>query len=249
MGILRRSWIYAALVISAIIFLIIEHFTHIVFMHHLAAIPLEIMLGALLVEKYLERKDFLEKKRQLMFIKSYIFRAEMRNLFITNFGALKYPKVTMSKLRHANLHELKQIRKECEHIEYKSSEAMEPIIMEYVRAHHVWYAFMGRSITYNFESIFQDMIYILHFIQDVKLYIETNPESLFIYAAEKQLLLMEKVRKVLGDGVKKFLDYLIELKEQQPSVFQELMIDYEMSERIASSKLHPSTQRSKKKPM
>jgi hypothetical protein len=216
-------------------------------MHHLAAIPLEILLGALLVEKYLERKNHLEKKRQLILVKSYIFRAEMRNLFITNFRALKYPAITMSKIRNANVHELKQMREEANHIEYISSEAMEPIIMEYVKAHHVWYAFMGRSITYNFESIFNDMIYILHFIQDVKLYKEANPDKLFIHEAEKQLLLMEKVKKILENGIIKFLEYMIELKEQQPDVFHELMTDYELSEQMLSSKPHPSTQSGEEK--
>jgi hypothetical protein len=99
---LRSIWLYLALILSSTVLLIIEYKTHIVFLHHLAAIPLEIMLGALLVERYLSRKE----------------RAE-------------------------------------------------------------------------------------------------------------------KVRKVLGDGIQKFLDYAIELKEKQPDIFFELMTDYEVSSRIA----------------
>ena len=45
---------------------------------------------------------------------------------------------------------------------------------------------------------------------------------------------MEKVNKVLGDGIQKFLDYIIELKEQQPQMFYELISDYELSSQIRS---------------
>jgi predicted SnoaL-like aldol condensation-catalyzing enzyme len=38
------------------------------------------------------------------------------------------------------------------------------------------------------------------------------------------------VRKVIEDGIRKFLDYVIELKEEQPQVFAEIMEDYEQGE-------------------
>jgi hypothetical protein len=91
---------------------------------------------------------------------------------------------------------------------------------------------MERAITYNFENIFLDMIYILHFINDVKAFKERHPERLFIHEAEKSDRLMAKVRKVLTDGIQKFLDYAIELKEKQPKVFDDLMADYEISGRM-----------------
>jgi hypothetical protein len=40
------------------------------------------------------------------------------------------------------------------------------------------------------------------------------------------------VRKVLNDGIQKFLDYAIEIKEKQPKVFVDLMTDYEISDRM-----------------
>jgi hypothetical protein len=76
------------------------------------------------------------------------------------------------------------------------------------------------------------MIYILHFINDVKAFKERHPDQLFIHEAEKNERLMTKVKKVLNDGIQKFLDYAIELKEKQPKVFDDLMIDYEISDRM-----------------
>jgi hypothetical protein len=54
--------------------------------------------------------------------------------------------------------------------------------------------------------------------------------------AERNERLMTKVRKVLGDGIQKFLDYAIELKEKQPKVFADLMTDYEISDRMHLSR-------------
>ncbi len=150
-------------------FLFIESLTHLEFMFHLSAIPLEILVGVFIVGKFLEKSEKTEKRRQLMFIKSYVFRSELLNLFIVNFDALKFPSLTMSKIRNATLEELKQMRKEANTIEYKSSELIEPAIMEYVKAEQVWHSFMERTITYNFEESFRDMIFILNFIYDAAL--------------------------------------------------------------------------------
>ena len=130
----------------------------------------------------------------------------MRGLFIANFNTLKSPSLTMSKIKNSTLNELKEMRRNAEAVEYKSLEQMEPIIMEYVNAQSVWQNFMDIAVGYNFEDIFQDMIYILHFIHDVKAFKTNNPDKLFIYEAEKNELLMKKVKVVLGDGIRKFLD-------------------------------------------
>ncbi|UJS20395.1 MAG: hypothetical protein L3J18_16105 [Candidatus Brocadia sp.] len=145
--------------------------------------------------KFLERREKREKRRQLLFIKSYLFRSEMLNLFLANFNALKFPALTMTRIKNATLDELKQMRKEADTIEYHSLEAMEPVIMEYVNAEQVWHSFKERAITYNFEDTFQDMIFILNFIYNVKLFKNNNPDKRFIFEAEKRAALMEKVKK------------------------------------------------------
>jgi hypothetical protein len=221
--------IYIILPIICLIILYIEHITHIEFLLHLAAIPLDVLIVVFIVERFLQDREKKEKLNQLMYIKGYLFRSEMRNLFILNFKALKSPHITMAQIKEADLHELKRMRKAAEHTECKSPEMMEDIIMEYVDAQPVWQNFMERAINYNFTEIFQNMIYILQFINDVKQFKANNPDKLFIYEAQQKPWLMKKVNKVLGDGIRSFIDYAIELKEKQPDIFSEIISDYEMS--------------------
>lgn len=221
---------YIGLIAFSVIFLFIERLTHIEFMYHLAAIPLEILVGGFIAEKFLKKREVRDKRQQLMFIKSYMFRTAMRPLFIGNFAALESPSISMSRIRQATIEDLMKIREEAKLIKYRSTEDMELVIMEYVKAEHVWHSFMERAITYNFEEIFHDMIYILHFINDVKLFKEINPDKLFIHEAQSQEILMKKVWKVLGDGIQKFLDYAIELKKKQPTLFEDLISDFEQAD-------------------
>lgn len=231
--IIKNVWIYISLLTASALFLFIKQVTHIEFMLHVAAIPLEILFGALLIEKFLERKEKAERRRQLMFFKGYMFQSEMLNLFITNFDALKSPEISMSKIKNASFDELKQMRRDADHTEYVSLESMELVIKEYVSTRKVFNNFMERANTYNLERNYQNMLYILHFIQSVKLFNQKNPDKLFIYEAVKQPLLMKKVRRILESGIQHFLDYMIELKEKKPDLFKEIMSDYELSSQIS----------------
>lgn len=224
--------IYVLLLAASAFFLVIQHVTHVEFMFHLAAIPLEVLVVVFIVEMFLGNREKKQKRKQLMYIKSCLFRSEMRNLFIANFNTLKSPSLTMSEIRNSTLDELKRMREEASTVEYKSPEMMEPIIMEYVNAQPVWQNFMDIAIAQSFEEIFQDMVYILHFIHDVKTFKANNPDKLFIHEAKNNERLMQKVNMVLGDGIRKFLDYVIELKEKQPDMFYEIIADYELSTTI-----------------
>jgi hypothetical protein len=230
----NNFFIYIILLVTPVIILIIEHFTHIEFLLHVAAIPIEVLVAVFIVEMYLQNRQKKERRRQLMHIKSCMFRLEMRNLFITNFLALKAPHFTISGIKTATLHELRKMRELADTIQYKSPEAMESVIMEYIAAQSVWRDFMNLALDYGFDDIFQDMVYILHFISDVKTYKENNPGKLFIHKATENKLLMQKVDKVLGDGIRKYLDYAIELKEKQPELFDEITTDYELATQIRS---------------
>jgi hypothetical protein len=233
--------IYALLLAASALFLILERLTQFEFFFELAAIPLEVLVAVFIVERFLEQREKREKRRQLMLIKSYMFRSDMRSLFIANFAALHSPAITFDKIRGAGLEELRQMRRQAETIEYKSLPAMEPVILEYVKAQPVWMSFMERAITYNFEEIFHDMIYILHFINDVGAFKEAHPHRLFIEEAEKDERMMLKVRKVLWDGIQRFLDYAIELKEKQPQMFQDVLSDYDLSSRFMARSQKDST--------
>ena len=90
-----------SLIVSALVLLFLGKVTREDFFLDLAAIPLEVLLVIFFVDRLLERRSTREKRRQPMFIKSHLFRAEMKSLFIRNFNALKYPALTMSKIRYA----------------------------------------------------------------------------------------------------------------------------------------------------
>jgi hypothetical protein len=230
-----RTIIYLAIALLSIsaFFLYCYQLTHIVFFEHLAAIPIEILVGAFLVEKFLDKKAHQEKLQQLMYIKSYLFRTEMRNLYISNFNALIEPKITMTKIKNASLDELIEMKESSKKsIKYASLKNLEPIIMEYVAARQVFYNFMEWAINNDFEAIFKNMIFLLHFIQDVRLYKKNNPNRLFVEEAMRKTDLGQKVKRILADGIIMFLDYAIELKEKQPKVFYELLSDYELSTEI-----------------
>ncbi|MDR4499367.1 MAG: hypothetical protein MRK02_15840 [Candidatus Scalindua sp.] len=223
----KKAWLYASLIALSVFFLFIHQQTHNEFTLHLAASPLEILLGALLIEKILERKARAEKAKKLMYFKSYLFRSRLRNIFLANFQALKFPVITITKIKNASLEELKQMRNDADHIEYVSLEAMETIIVEYVPAYHTFYNYMEWTIIHDIDLSFENMIYVLHFIEEVKTFKHNNPDTPFVYEAQKQRSLMKKVKKVLAEGLFKFLDYLIELREKHPVLFYELLADYE----------------------
>lgn len=229
---IKNAGVVLLLLAASAVFLVLELTTHFEFLLHLAAIPLEILLAVILVERYMENRESKERRRHLMYIKSTMFRSDMRPLFISNFHALKSPALTMARIRGSSLDELRALRAAAASVEYKSAEAMEPVIMEYVKAERVWQAFLERAIANNFEEVFFRMIDILHFLYDVKLFKENNPDRLFILEAEKREPLIRKAHKVLHDGILAFLDYAIELKEKTPALFDEVMADYEMTELI-----------------
>ncbi|HWR97620.1 MAG TPA: hypothetical protein VN317_04295 [Candidatus Methanoperedens sp.] len=214
------------------LFLWLEHVTHVEFLLHLAAIPLEILLGAFLVERWLARKEKEGKRRQLMYLKSYLFRSEMRNVFISNFDALTSPTISLAGLRGDPVSELRWVRDRIAAVVYRSDEEMERVVLEYVRARHAFQVFMEWAAANDFEPIFHDMLYILHFIQDVERFRERNPGSLFVAEARRHPRLWEKTEKILRDGVVKFLDYAIELREKEPEVLEELLEDYLVSAKM-----------------
>ena len=224
--------IYAALIITSVVFLYLEHVTHIEFLYHMAAIPLEVLVAVFLVDRYLEARQHKERRHQLMHIKSWMFRLDMRNLFLLNFHALASPPVTIARIKDASLEELKEMRARAEKVEYKSLEAMEPVLLEYVNTQNVWKNFMNIALDYRFDDIFQNMVDILRFISDIETYKSNNPGKLFIHEAAKHEQLMKRVTRVMGDGIRKYLDYAIELKEKQPALFDEVISDYEISSHL-----------------
>ena len=214
------------------LFLWLEHATHVEFLLHVAAIPLEILAGAVLAERWLARSEKQGKRQQLMYLKSYLFRSEMRNVFISNFSALARPAISLEWIRGASLEELVRAREGITTLEYRSPAAIEDVLGEYVRARQVFHTFMEWAVANDFESIFHDMIYILHFIQDFQLYKKQNPERLFMEEAHAHPRMQAKVEKILRDGIVKFLEYAIELRQKEPEVLEDLLDDYLLSSKM-----------------
>ena len=73
------------------------------------------------------------------------------------------------------------------------------------------------------------MIYILHYIQDVILFKEHHPGELFIQEEKDKPELIEKTSRIVRNGIEHFLDYVIELKQSDPTMLNSLLSDYEIS--------------------
>ncbi len=223
--------ILVLLLISGI-FLSLDATIHYHFFAHLAAIPLEIVLAVIVVEHFLARKEAANKRYQLFLVKSFLFRSEMKILFVRNLISLQKPEVNISKIKGMTLEELKDLRNHSGDLTYKSLLHLDKVIQEYVKAKNIFQYFLNWAVERNISGIFEDMIYILHFIQDVTLYKEQNPDKLFIHEAKSKPELMKKTSHVVCDGVRKFLDYVIELKESNPAMLESLLSDYEISSSI-----------------
>jgi hypothetical protein len=232
----KNITIYISLIAVWIVLIVMQYFAHRYLpgnvltyaVDSLAPIPIIVLVVVFLVGLFMENREHKSRKQQLMFIKSCMFRLELRSLYIANFLALKSPPLTFAKIKSATLDELKQMREDANTIEYSPLEAIEPVITEYVNAQDVWRSFMNMAMENGFEDIFQDMLYIMHFIGDVRTFKDVNPGKLFVDEAAKNESLMQRVMKVLGNGIRKYLEYAIELKERQPELFDQVIADYEL---------------------
>ncbi|MGY6215367.1 hypothetical protein ACW73L_09405 [Methylolobus aquaticus] len=227
----RRAVLIVSLLAVSGILLYFYHRTQWDLLSNLAMIPLELIVGAILVEGYVARKEQEKRARQLMFIKSFIFRSELRNLYLANFAALEQPAISMSMIRRANLEQLRAMREAAATPRYRSPEEMETVIMEYVAAYPVFYGFMEWAIANDSDAILSEMVFVLHFIQDVKVFKRMSPGKLYMQQAQQHQQLMGKVMRLLGTGIVKFLDYAIELHVNQPTTFDDLLADYEAASR------------------
>lgn len=225
--------LYIGLPLLCAFFLWLHQTTHIEFLLHLAAIPLEILVGAFLVERFLAHEARKQDLRKHMYMKSYTFRSELRKVFIANLKALKYPSIKISEIRTASIENLLSIRNSLDDLEYGTDEEIENVIMEYIHAQKTFYKFMEWAVNHDFETIFFNMIDLLHFIQDVKQFKEYYSDKLFVTEAKKDPKQIERINKVLKEGVLSLLDYVIELKSENPELLDEILGEYEQTNRFS----------------
>ncbi len=227
-------FIISLLLLSAF-FLYLETVTHFEFLLHVAAIPLEILAGALLVDRYLAWRERQRRSRQLVFIKSCLFRSELRSLYLTNFAALAEPRITLADIEAASPKQLTTWLGQLKDAEYRSPEAMESVITEYVNAQPVFDRFLQWAIDNDSERIFHDMIMLTHFIHDVRLFKQMHPDTMFITKAAEDPEILQRTKTILTDGLAAFLRFCVELKATEPTVFATLMQDYRYSAAILPS--------------
>ena len=221
-----------SLVLLSLLFLYLEKLTHVEFLLHVAAIPLEILAGALLVDRYLAWRERQRRARQLLFIKSCLFRSDLRSLYLTNFGALEEPRITLQGIETASQSQLTAWLDQLKDAKYRSPEAMETVVDEYVKAQPVFDRFLQWAIDNDSERIFHDMIMLTHFIHDVRLFKQLHPDTLFMTKAAEDPEMLQRTRTILTDGLAAFLRFCIELKATEPDVFATLMQDYRYSAAI-----------------
>jgi hypothetical protein len=232
----RNLRIYQTLVVLWIVLLVLQYIGHTYFQGNflvyavdsLAPIPVIVLVVVFIVGIFMERREQKARKQQLMFLKSCMFRLELRDLYTADFLALKSPSLTFGMIKAATLEQLRYMRREADVVEYRSPEEIETVIAEYVEAEGVWRGFMNMAREEGFDDIFQDMLSVMHFVSDVKTFKRLNPAKLFAREAAKDLASMERVTRILGDGIRKYLDYAIELKEKQPDLFDQVIGDYEL---------------------
>ena len=233
---------YGALIITlpilSVFFLYLEHVTHYGFLEHVAAIPLEIMFGAIIVERFLARREKKGRLRLLMHMKSHIFRSKIREVFINSFNALESPQIDIPTLVTAELPDLYKLSEDLNELTYRSIDELETVVLSYIDARDAFVKFMDWAMQHDFEDILEEVVYVLHFIQDVRMYKETYPDKLFVEYAMSTPQGCEKLRTILTGAVTKFLDYAIELKTERPELYDELMHEYLM---VSERKKSPDT--------
>ena len=213
--------------------LYLDTIMHHEFIVHLAAIPIEILFGAIVVERFLASKEKRRRIRHWAFIKSCLMRSKLHGIIIANFSGMERPELTLEQIRSASVKELQAMLPQLKNIHYSSLEAMDKVVDEYVSAYQTFYNLMEWAISNDFDDIFHDMIFVLHFIHDVESFQSHNPGKSFVKTIQEDPEKLAKVKKVLTDGIIKFVEYSIELKLNQPDVFYTLINDI-----IAKSQHH-----------
>lgn len=203
------------------------------FSAHGLAIALELFLAFFLIEliwRHREKHQEEEtRKTQLRQIKSHMFQASMRNLFLANIAALEAPKIDLVQLRSSGQYEMlarifEQITKEengrlvpdTMKIKYASPNAMAKAFVEYVKAEEkVWERFIQLAVMFNFPQIVKDMTDILTCIASARDAVAPEPldEMSLSKLLQSQGELQSNIEWILRNGIVKFVEFTEELRQ------------------------------------
>ena len=212
---------------------------------HALAVSLELLLGFMIIEivwKHHERKEReqqkreererleRERRRQLRYIKSHMFQSPMLTLFQANFRALEPSSVTITNILNQSY-----CPDEVRTIAYKADDELKGrAILEYFKAEkEVWQKFLELGILFGFGQVVVDMTEILRLIQRVRNLVGEPmmkcAEPAEIVAAIRRMdsnFLQELENRILKPGVLKFIDYVEELRSEDPGLLESLLACY-----------------------
>lgn len=233
----RKYYILLSVILVSIagIFLYMESVTHNEFLLHLAAIPIEILVAAIIVERLLSLTDRNKKRRRLTDMLFVQYGMEMSSLLAASFEAVESHSLSMSQIESASIQELKKLRDDAATIKYKSIELIEVAVEEYVKSQHIWKTYLDRAIEYDLEEAYQNMMHVLYFIDYVELFKKNNPDRLLIDEIRDNKLVREKAEELLGFGIRRFLDVAIELRKKKRDAFNQFISNLEQATRLNKS--------------
>ena len=118
---IRKHYILLSVILGAIsgFFLYMEYVTHNEFMFHLAAIPIEILAAVVIIEQLWALGDRNKKQRRLSYMLWVLYNSEMGSLLAASFKAVEFPSLSMSRIKSANIEELKRLRDDASTMRYK----------------------------------------------------------------------------------------------------------------------------------
>jgi hypothetical protein len=210
---------------------------------HYLAVALELLLGFLLVEliwhghekreqEREKQKEIDKKKEQLRHIKSYMFHARMRTLFIANFMAIKSSSISLGNLLKADP-KIPIVKPDIELIHYETQSAKIGVIQEYVKATDVWEKFLELGIMFGFEHMVREMTRILQLVAEVKeLFPSESINNMPAHEFAAQLAqdlhtdLVDQFEPIISTGIVKFYEYLEDLRQSDQKLFYNLRAFY-----------------------
>jgi hypothetical protein len=225
--VLRKSFLkyYVALVVAAIILLIVFYVTEIEFMLHLAAIPLEILLAAFVVDQVLNLQERQGRRRRLKGEAASVFHSQIEGVIEAGIRAAQPPDAPMPKLASMSTEELKGLRAAVGPAKYRSLAEMQAGIDQLVDAEQTWQSILAQAIEYDVDETYVNMMKMLSFVRYVKAFRESHPDESFAHFAQGNEKAMEKMRGVSELAVRRYLDLLVDFKEHDPDMLKELHAD------------------------
>ncbi|MBE9478066.1 MAG: hypothetical protein IMY81_02350 [Chloroflexi bacterium] len=198
-------------------------------MFHLAAIPIEILAAVMIIEQLWALGDRSKKQRRLSYMLWVRYNLEMGSLLAASFKAVESPSLSMSRIKSASIKELKKLRDDAGTIRYKSIELVEAAAKEYVKTQHIWKAYLDRAVEYDLEKVYQNMMYVLYFIDYIEVFKKNNPDRLFVDEIRDNKGVLVKAEEILGSGIRIFLDMAIELRKKKTDAFYRFISNLEQA--------------------